>query len=296
MHDQLKRLGHEVVDVTTSLATPEDSVSAGHALADAWSSRRPDAAIAVGPGAGLAAHVAAREAGVPVALRLIRPGRGSDDERTRLEIALARTSAVVLVRSTVELAVLTEHRVSRDHVRVLPEAVDLARFADDGPDPDDAGRDTVLVAGAGTGTEREDLAAALEPLPGHRVEVLGAATAEVDVARHLRTAALVVVADDTDAEVTLLLRAMACGVPAVTTDVGALADVVADRVTGLVVPSPVDLAPAARALLADDLARSGMGLAAVDRVRARFGTETVGAELERQLAALVKGPEQVVTG
>ena len=46
-------------------------------------------------------------------------------------------------------------------------------------------------------------------------------------------------------------------------------------------------APAIRALLADPLGREGMGLAAIDRVRARFGQDVVAGALAHQLAAMV---------
>ena len=94
------------------------------------------------------------------------------------------------------------------------------------------------------------------------------------------------VVDDTDSEVTTTLAAMACGVAVVAADTGLLSDIVADGVSGLLV-GPGGTAPALRALLADDLRREGMGLAAVDRVDARFGHDVVGRSLEHELTTVV---------
>lgn len=75
-----------------------------------------------------------------------------------------------------------------------------------------------------------------------------------------------------------VLEAMACEVPVVTTDAGALDEVVTDGVDGRVVParSPEALAEALAELWADPDARRAMGTAGRRRVRGRF-------DLERQL-------------
>jgi hypothetical protein len=86
---------------------------------------------------------------------------------------------------------------------------------------------------------------------------------------------VVVVSDDSAAEVTFLLEGMASGRPAVVLDRGILGDLVADQVTGLVVTSRDDLETAAHRLAADPMRREAMGMAAADRVQACFATGVV---------------------
>jgi len=71
-----------------------------------------------------------------------------------------------------------------------------------------------------------------------------------------------------------LLEAAACGIPAVTTRRGALAEIVADGETGLLVDEePHALAAAWEALLADPRRRATLGAAAHERARALFTPE-----------------------
>lgn len=256
--------GHDV----TAAVTVTDVRTAGpqgHLTGDAWRTAGvPDVALALGWEAGLAAQVAARDRGVPVVLRLTRVGREPAGDRARLETALARDSALVLVPSAGERDRLAERGVPRDRLRVVAEAVDPARFLDSGVAAGGAGRRVVVARPA------------LADLPD---EVLAAQLREYDV---------LVVGDDSEAEVALTLRAMACGVPVVAVDRGVLSDVVADGVTGLLT-RPDLLAAAVNALLADPTRRETMGLAAVDRIRARFTPTVVGEALERALQEV--GPD-----
>lgn len=74
---------------------------------------------------------------------------------------------------------------------------------------------------------------------------------------------------------TVLLEAMACGLPVVATDVGGVAEVVEDGVTGYVVP-PLDdeaFAAAGTTILRDSDRRALMGLAARERAVQRFSAE-----------------------
>lgn len=79
---------------------------------------------------------------------------------------------------------------------------------------------------------------------------------------------------------TTALEAQACGVPVVSTDVGAVHEVVADRTTGLLVPpgNADAIAAATLALLDDPGQREEMGLAGRAAAVDRFGIETA-AEL-----------------
>jgi glycosyltransferase involved in cell wall biosynthesis len=72
---------------------------------------------------------------------------------------------------------------------------------------------------------------------------------------------------------TTLLEAQSCGIPVVATRVGAIAEVVDDAVTGLLVPpeDPEPVAGAVLRLLADDDLRARMGAAGREAAVARFG-------------------------
>jgi Glycosyl transferase 4-like domain/Glycosyl transferases group 1 len=92
---------------------------------------------------------------------------------------------------------------------------------------------------------------------------------------------VVVAIDDSAAEITAVLEGMAAGRPTVVLDRGILGDLVADHVTGLVVPAERDLPAAVRSLAADGMRREAMGMAAADRVQACFATEVVVEALGR---------------
>jgi glycosyltransferase involved in cell wall biosynthesis len=74
---------------------------------------------------------------------------------------------------------------------------------------------------------------------------------------------------------TTALEAQACGVPVVATRVAAVGEVVADGVTGLLVPPerPQAIADAVLWLLADDELRAGMGAAGREAAIERFDAE-----------------------
>ena len=138
------------------------------------------------------------------------------------------------------------------------------------------------------GSVRTGLLAGLRSMPScHAVPIPTPDEWDETTPRLLRSLDLLVVADDTEAEVTTTLSAMACGVPVVAADVGILADAVADEVTGLLVGprrhGAGDPVPADR----PDATRESFGLSAVDRVRARFAADVVAATLEQHLRSLV---------
>ena len=74
-------------------------------------------------------------------------------------------------------------------------------------------------------------------------------------------------------------EAMACGVPVVSTDGGALPEVVGDA--GVIVPSknPSALAGAIRDLLLDDPRRADLGIAGRARILAKFNWSTVALQM-----------------
>lgn len=279
--DQLTARGHAVDQSLPLVPDARSAGAVGHSLADRWATELPDMVLALGWEAGLAAHVGSRSTRVPIVLRLTRAARSPGSERDRLETALARGSRRVLLPSAGELDHLVDRGVGRSTLRVLPDAVDRTRFVDAGGELPPVGVHRIAVAGpaatAGTGGVLE----LLRGLPAYEPVVLpGPARSDDELAAALRSVHALVLTDDGDAEVSLALRAMSCAVPVVAVATGTLADLVADEVTGLLVPRAAGAAEALRSLLVDPLRRQSMGLAAVDRVRARFDTAVVGAALE----------------
>jgi len=88
-----------------------------------------------------------------------------------------------------------------------------------------------------------------------------------------------------------LMQAAACGLPAVSTPIGAIAEAVVDGVTGLLVP-PRDvaaLASALRRLMTDASLRERMGRAAHEHAQANFG-------IDRMLDAMAAVFSRVIEG
>ncbi|MCS7477900.1 glycosyltransferase [Umezawaea endophytica] len=77
------------------------------------------------------------------------------------------------------------------------------------------------------------------------------------------------------------LQAMACGVPVIATAAGALADIVLDDLTGVLVPprDPATLGQALRDLIGDPVRRDICAITSVDRARARYSWDRVVTEV-----------------
>ena len=88
-----------------------------------------------------------------------------------------------------------------------------------------------------------------------------------------------------------LMQAAACGLPAVSTPIGAIAEAVVDGVTGLLVP-PRDVPALARALqrlMADADLRERMGRAALAHAQASFGIDRMLDAMEAVFSNVARG-------
>ena len=270
---------------------------------------RPDVLHAQDRRAGLVGRTAARAVGVPAVFTLHGAPDGLSDlvrgnllagprrRRDRLyylraeRLLAALSGGLVVAPSEAIAAFLTDHvGVPRARVRVVPNGVDLDRFAPGGP-----GGSGVLWLGlmgpvkrldvlldalaatdlravlAGDGPQRDAVerrAAAL----GGRVTLPGYVA---DPAPLFAAADVFVLCSAAENLPLSLLQAMACGLPVVATRVGGVPEVVRDGVEGRLVP-PGDAAALAAALTSIDPA---MGPAARARVAAVFSIDRCAAAL-----------------
>jgi D-inositol-3-phosphate glycosyltransferase len=305
--------GYEVVRVPFGPARPlsEDAVwdhtdDFARFLRREWDRTRPDIAHSDGSVAGLAALLAAREHAVPVVHTHHEPA----PEHERIARLICRHAAHVVVTSSDQVHGLCLAGVPRSRITVSPAGVDfdgqdLPGVAEHGSGPvrllglggllPGHGFDTVVaaladvrnaalvVAAPGETLDRDtDLEArrlrhmAVRLGVHDRVSVIGTAN-RAQVTALLRSADVVVTAPRRDPAGVVALEAMARGLPVVASAVGALADVVVDKITGRLVP-PGDaraLTLALRELVADRSRRDALGLAGADRVRARYGWDRV---------------------
>ncbi|MEV6717557.1 glycosyltransferase [Lentzea sp. NPDC051208] len=306
--------GYEVVRVPVGPARPssEDAVwdhtdDFARFLRREWERTRPDIAHADGSAAGLAALLAAREHAVPVVHTHHEPAR----EHERIARLICRHAAHVVVTSSDQVHGLCLAGVPRSRISVSPAGVDfddqdLPGVAEHGSGPvrllglggllPGHGFDTVVeamadvrnaalvvaAAPAETLDQDTDLEArrlrhmAVRLGVQNRVSVARTANRE-EVTALLRSADVVVTTPRRDPAGVVALEAMARGLPVVASAVGALADVVVDKITGRLVP-PGDaraLTLALRELVGDRSRRDALGLSGADRVRARYGWDRV---------------------
>ncbi len=257
---------------------------------------------------------------VPLVYRSIgdpRAWSGQGMRRWRSTVLLRRARRVAVLWPGAADALIAQHGVSADRIRVIPNGVPASHF----PLVDDARRTAArnqlgladgasVVAYVGALAPEKDIGtaiAAVAELAGVSLLVAGdgpertalhqyAATHAPGRVRFLGTVrdpGVVFAASDVIVLTSLkegmpavLVEAGFSGVPVVATDVGAVAAIVADGETGLLVPTG-DVAALRTGLrrVLDDSA--GMGIAARERCLARFEIGIVGAawaELLEELA------------
>jgi glycosyltransferase involved in cell wall biosynthesis len=236
------------------------------------------------------------------------------DPDPRLDRLLAWLADAIVVNSGATAARLRRLPSAAAKLAIVPNGVDLARFAPGPADPalgralglpeavpvvayfgrleHGKGVDVLVDAAArlhdklpataflfvGDGPLGESLAAraAAAALPAHFVGQRD------DVAALLRLCAVVVLPSRQEAFGRVLIEAMAAGVPVVATHVGGIPEVAIDGLTALLVPpeDPDALAVAIALTLTDQAATAARVEAAADDVRARFALAAHAARVQ----------------
>jgi len=196
--------------------------------------------------------------------------------------------------------------LGRKQVHLVYNGIDLDHFhpASEG-NPNDGSRPTTMLFVSGPNDPTKGIAELLQAFqlvsPRHPrlrlkivgnlspdlpqvsgVEVLGKLSRD-QMAEAYRSSDLFVLPTLADNTPVTLMEAMACGLPAVATQVGGIPEMVETGVTGTLVP-PGDvpaLASALERLASDAPLRRGMGRAARSRALTRFSKERMALELEK---------------
>lgn len=231
-------------------------------------------------------------------------------ERERIEPLLARGAAWATGESSAEVDALARLRRSRARVSALTCGVDSERYTPAGPGVARNGLQRVLcvapnplrdngidiaisalsrVPGAelviaetdATNVMHDDARAQLHYLAkefavADRVRFAGTIAGN-ELPMWIRSADVMVCTPRRPPRPTTVLQGMASGVVVVAATVGALADVVLDDITGIVLPpeNPVGLAAALRKLLAQSFQCESMGAAGRSRAQSRFAWQRI---------------------
>ncbi|OBB92063.1 glycosyltransferase [Mycobacterium sp. 852002-40037_SCH5390672] len=230
--------------------------------------------------------------------------------RERIEPLLARSATWATGESSVEVDMLAHLRHSRARVSAFTCGVDSALYTPSGPEvarnerqrvlcvaPNPLqhngfdiaigalyrvpGAELVIVETDATNAVHDDARARLQYLArefevADRVHFAGTVASD-ELPMWIRSADVMVCTPRHPPRPTTVLQAMASGVVVVAATVGALADVVLDDITGVVVPpeNPVGLAAALRRLLAQSFQCESMGAAGRSRAQSRFAWQRI---------------------
>jgi glycosyltransferase involved in cell wall biosynthesis len=235
-----------------------------------------------------------------------------DGVRAALDgIAFRRASAVVVNAIAVREFTARRFSVPLDRFRVIYNGVDLRRFR-----RAERSGSTLRIGTAGSLTSKKnpqmfvEVATALAQRFGHLEclhagdgplrTCLGSAVGEgaratvrflgnvPEIGSFLQRLDVFLLTSDHEGCPNVLLEAMACGVPVVTTDAGGAAEIVRDGLTGHVVPRRAagEMVDRASELLQDSHLREQMGRAARADVEERFPIERMITETREVLRAV----------
>lgn len=225
---------------------------------------------------------------------------------TRLErFAVRAADRVIATSAGVAEQLVAMHGLDRARVRLVPNHVEIDRFA---PDPS-AVREKGLVLFVGRLSPEKNIPAlvnAVARVPGARLRIIGegdekpavvaaAARAGIDVEfagavpnetlpRHINQAEVLALPSRYEGQPKAALEAMACGVPVLGTDTPGIRDLIAHGETGwLVSGDTTGLVEGLTALLGDAPLRARLGAAARDVIAARH---SLAAVAEAELAVI----------
>ena len=220
-------------------------------------------------------------------------------------LAVRAADRVVVTSAAAGEYLVREHGVDAARVRLVPNAIDVARFT---PDPA-AVRDKGCVIFVGRLAPEKNLRALVEAVarvPGARLRLVGEGperAALEEAARRagaavefmgtvtndavpglLNTATLFALPSHYEGQPKALLEAMACGLPVVGADVPGIREAVRHGETGwLCAPEAESLARALRALLDDGALRERLGRQARAAIEREHAVEAV---VQRELAVI----------
>jgi D-inositol-3-phosphate glycosyltransferase len=233
--------------------------------------------------------------------------------RVQLEASVGRSVAAVLASSDEEASELARLAVPKAAIRVVPAGVDTDLFRPDTNRREPAGRARLIAfATAGQARGLQAIIRALTQLPDAELVIAGGPdsrhlprsgpfrelaqlatalrvrgrvefagqVAQTELPDLIRSADVMVSAAPYEPTGVAAIQAMACGIPAVVSGIGAHADAVIEGVTGLLVAPdhPGMLAHRLRALLARPALLQAYGIAAADRARSRYSWDRIGQE------------------
>lgn len=286
--------------------------------------RRVDVVVAHGSATLLACSLSLLGTHAPFVYRQISDPlhwAASWSRRLRVAIMLRRAKALVALSETVADVFAAHYRLPRRMIAVLPNAVPADRFAPPTPteraearDRFGAGSDDVVALYVGAlAVEKgvEDLLDAARSVPEVRVVVVGdgpergrieGRAAELGPGRLVVTGALtdpspalhaadllVLPSRGGDSMPAVLIEAGLSGLPAISTPVGTIPEIVIDGETGLITPiaDVQALAEALERLATDPEARERMGAAARRRCEEQFSIRGTAPAWKALLSSVV---------
>jgi glycosyltransferase involved in cell wall biosynthesis len=276
-------------------------------LDNEWRANRPDVAHAYSWHYGLATQLAADSNAVPT-VQGFRPSsmsvRRVDSGKHTVESLLAKKAAAIASDCTETMLAHLRLGAARSKTTVLARGVDVATFAPaDGHIEGGLRRVTVMAPDLSTRHGADVAIRALRGVPGAELAILGDGDATAlrravdemgltdrvhfapmvsydEVPEMLTTAGVVACIPHSEPYGTIVLEAMAAGVPVIASAAGELLDIVIHDVTGLLV-NPGDVPALTRSMktmFEDPFRRQGMGFAARTRIRSRYSWDRVAAD------------------
>jgi glycosyltransferase involved in cell wall biosynthesis len=220
-------------------------------------------------------------------------------------LAVRVADRVVVTSAAAGEYLVREHRIDAARVRVVPNAIDVARFTPDPAAVRDKGR-VIFVGRLAPEKNLRALVEAVARVPGARLRLVGEGperAALEEAARRagaaveftgtvtndavpglLNTATLFALPSHYEGQPKALLEAMACGLPVVGADVPGIREVVRHGETGWLCASDAEsLARALRALLDDGTLRERLGREARAAIEREHAVEAV---VQRELAVI----------